>query len=102
MTIAGVHFPVDSMAGAVLGTTLAHAFHALAMEKVLVTNQPSEEASTHHLMEDSEDFTLRGLNNVLTTMSQTKSKAPEYDYKPAPAFSKLWEQAAAEWKNEAT
>ncbi len=92
-TVAGVHFPVDNMSGAVLGCRLAQAFHALAKGKVLV---PSAEVAAVPLPD--EDFRLRDLDKTLQDMSGNTDLADDGTL-TAPAFAWLWAQAEKEWED---
>ena len=102
-TVAGVHFPVDSAAGQLLGTSLADYLVCVAscgsgalrganskewIARTFVRNQPEDEAR---------DFTRGGL-----VSDETPTTAKAVTYSPVKMQSKpplqwLWEAAASEW-----
>ena len=94
-TIAGVHFPVDSAAGAMLGCALGEALHALATGEpgmaVSFTPGTGEEADDFG---PTEDFTSAWLAGALGSARSVTGLAPE------PAWALAWRRAAAEWGTE--
>ncbi|WP_353298844.1 vanadium-dependent haloperoxidase [Sulfitobacter pacificus] len=94
-TIAGVHFPVDSAAGATLGVAIGSALIALGekrngkgkTEKLPKTNfDPA-------MSEKNEDFTLKWVKERLNH----DLKKNDQSTAPTPHFSALWANAVEEW-----
>ncbi|MDF0599257.1 phosphatase PAP2 family protein [Psychromarinibacter sp. C21-152] len=96
-TVAGVHFPCDSAAGAVLGCAIGEHVHALATGRVLKPMAMDFRAGDGGGFADTEDFSLDWLGDALVP--------PEFDHRPADGdaatrnaiLAKAWELAAAEW-----
>ncbi|WP_232281573.1 phosphatase PAP2 family protein [Sagittula stellata] len=91
-TVAGVHFPTDSMAGAVLGVTLAEALVRL------LDGETEVKARTFNGDTYEGDFTLKALTDALdgNTVVQTTSVTFSQDIVPA-WLRRLWDDAKEEW-----
>ena len=85
-TVAGVHYPTDSMAGAVLGLGIGET----------VVNWLSGQPTTPMRVFDGSgfdgDFDLAGLEAVLSGAATATFTAP-----PPPVLASLWQVAASEW-----
>lgn len=99
-TIAGVHFPIDSMAGAVLGFTLANALHAVAKGKTLVSHPRLASGEGFPLMHEDGDFTFKGLRGNLENIAPRKGDSVVESTNIAPTFAKLWSLAEDEWPHK--
>ncbi|WP_370311347.1 phosphatase PAP2 family protein [Sagittula sp.] len=91
-TVAGVHFPTDSMAGAVLGVTLAEALVRL------LDGETEVKARTFHGDAYAGDFTLKALTDALAgdTIIETTSVTLTADIIPA-WLRRMWADAKEEW-----
>jgi len=92
-TVAGVHFPVDSFAGAYLGCLLAQALHGLAQGRRLVPQHLDAPS-----MDAADDFTLRALSQALDGVAGAGGE----ELAPPACFARLWGLAQAEWRCEGT
>ena len=88
-TIAGVHFPVDSAAGAVLGCMIGEAAHSIAKKKKASGCEYSASGTS---LDDDGDFTQVWLQDNLKPKPLA---APQID---SPLLAALWEGAEQEWK----
>lgn len=89
--IAGVHFPVDSAAGAVLGCTIGEAVHGLAIGDDLYTASYEQGAAQ---LPDDGDFTLPWLAESYPDTPHADSAAGKSDL-----FATLWRAARDEWQD---
>ncbi|MEM7641552.1 MAG: phosphatase PAP2 family protein [Pseudomonadota bacterium] len=89
-TIAGVHFPIDSMAGAMLGHSIGMAMAALGTGRQIAAGP-----TPAPILGDTEDFTLPGLAANLTAMALTFSEGPPPG--DVSCFRELWRLAQTEW-----
>lgn len=85
-TIAGVHFPVDSLAGAVMGCALGDAIVALMQGGTL----PNIEHKLN--IDENPDFVRLELLAHLTS-TETKTDIPQ----GSPILTTFWDKAKAEW-----
>ncbi|MBX3529117.1 MAG: phosphatase PAP2 family protein [Rhizobiaceae bacterium] len=99
-TIAGLHFPVDSAAGAMLGCAIGEALHALC------SGQPSTrfaygdaDFNLNSRSGDgvSQDFTLHGLKDYGDTLSKSPAEAPAGAKPAAEIFAAFWRDAVEEF-----
>ncbi|GAB5434896.1 MAG: hypothetical protein FalmKO_00210 [Falsiruegeria mediterranea] len=96
-TIAGVHYPIDSMAGAALGFSIGEAVAAFATgEKATCYNfDPSQylKVDTDGKVVANEDFTLTNLKKIVTgSEGQSFGQAPGY-------VTAHWGDAVKGWTN---
>lgn len=95
--VAGVHFPIDSAAGALLGLTIADHVASLGMGAVLDAVVPArtfkavEEVTTKTQFAQGEDFSLPWL-------AQAQPKQSPGTATPSAEFQALWRKANAEWR----
>ncbi len=92
-TVAGVHFPVDTFAGAALGCAIGDAVYALANGKT--ASGGSFKPQTDGTVAPEDDFSIAALHAILAdapTEPGGSAKKPK-----APIFAELWKKAAAEW-----
>lgn len=89
-TIAGVHFPMDSAAGAVLGCAMGEHVFALAMGQA---NRTKLNFDT--LADYAEDFSLDWLEQALGDSAQDYSAPTTPD--ESTIIGNFWKQARAEW-----
>lgn len=90
-TVAGVHFPTDSMAGAVLGTTLAEALVNL------LEGEKTTPARTYHGAAYAGDFTPDDLARALDNPKVISTTKLELKGVTVPPWLKtLWAEARAE------
>jgi len=89
-TIAGVHFPIDSAAGALLGCAIGDAVHALATESKL--SGLSFGPGGIELSADS-DFTQGWLRQVLPDRDVGNPTSVNN------LFGSFWNSARDEWSN---
>ena len=100
-SVAGVHFPIDSASGAVIGCLLGDALYRVATG---ATDWPSTVDVSFPPVPDSDppfdpstfDLTLRWLKNALPDDAAGGSMPDE-----STIFGKLWKQAADEWQEAA-
>jgi hypothetical protein len=90
-TIAGVHFPVDSAAGAILGCMIGEAVHSAATTGPQLSLNYGAEAV---LLGDKDDFTQAWLKEKYLPSSLANVDAE------SPLFKRLWDAAKDEWKRE--
>ncbi len=91
-SVAGVHFPIDSAAGAVIGCMMGDALYRVATG---ASDWPDLTEVSFSLLPDSEppfDLTLRWLKDQLPT-DATSGEAPD----ETTIFGKLWKEATDEW-----
>ena len=97
-TVAGVHFPVDSAAGAVAGCMIGEAMHALA------TGAPARAATFRPGLSETdtrdfgpwEDFTPSWLQSALVRSAAADAPAPD------PVWAQAWRAAEGEWRRVAS
>ncbi len=91
-TVAGVHFPTDSMAGAVMGVTLAEALVRL------LDGETETTARVYRGDTYTGDFTLAALDAALADPSVVETSTVALDAGAVPAWLRdMWEEAKAEW-----
>ncbi|MEP5758190.1 MAG: phosphatase PAP2 family protein, partial [Litoreibacter sp.] len=90
-TIAGVHFPVDSLAGGALGCAFGDAIVGLATgaESTGSEFDPNKQDP----MAADADFNAKMLGAIIPDLAQ-----PTEDPSKAPIFAALWNAARDEWK----
>jgi hypothetical protein len=119
-TVAGVHFPIDSIAGHVLGTSLGEYFVARCTRnlgddgtiisrsfkgKEIDANSPTGNPDfNYHEPLSDDDVTAYLTNNPGMTKQQVKDTFPFIDWGPkketvdgSAILSWLWNQAVGEW-----
>ena len=96
-SIAGVHFPVDSAAGAVLGCALGEAIYLIATENGPIDWPQPREVSFQTTAESAPpfDLTLGWLRDALEP-DAASGRAPN----AGTIWGTLWGKAAAEWTEE--
>lgn len=101
-TVAGVHFPVDSAAGAVLGLTLAEFVHGQCTGGGWTTSKfnglcysPSSDFDWHGLYEAANDHQRLETEGPDGVWAKAKQRRPEGG--KAPALAWLWNKAQEEW-----
>ncbi|MEQ5869435.1 phosphatase PAP2 family protein [Sagittula sp. NFXS13] len=91
-TIAGVHFPSDSMAGAVMGVTLAEALVRL------LDGETETTARLYHGDTYEGDFTLALLSDAFKDANVIETSTVSLDPNLVPAWLRdMWQEAKAEW-----
>ena len=91
-TIAGVHFPTDSMCGAILGVTLAEALVNL------LDGETETDMRLFHGDTYAGDFTLAALSAALGDSDVVETRKVALDPSVVPAWLRdMWEAAKAEW-----
>ncbi|NND19024.1 MAG: phosphatase PAP2 family protein [Silicimonas sp.] len=98
-SIAGVHFPVDSAAGAVLGCALGEAVYQMATENGPISWPQPREVSFQPPAESAApfDLTLGWLRDILEP-DAAGGRVPNENT----ILGTLWGAAAAEWKEDDT
>lgn len=105
-TVAGVHFPIDSVAGAALGLTLADHVHAVCMGGAWSSGRldtpkfNAEDDFDWHQLYSAEDDCLKpqaGSGDHVWARFETHE--PGSDTQPAPALHWLWQKALDEWRD---
>jgi hypothetical protein len=91
-TVAGLHFPVDSLAGAVVGAQLGDALTAVATgselpEPVELRNYAG--TNCDGVWKQTPDFSLSALHDLLPGVGSATSDAA--------VLAWIWEKAATEW-----
>lgn len=104
-TVAGVHYPVDSVAGAVLGLTLADLITSLSSSEKKWTSATFDGSS----FDAKEDFDWHKVYNACDNEQAAESKHGDVVWatattektkgKPDPALSWLWKRAVKEWND---
>ncbi|MCP3968801.1 MAG: phosphatase PAP2 family protein [Rhodobacteraceae bacterium] len=89
-TVAGVHFPVDSAAGAVLGSMIGEAVHSIATNGAYTSLSYAENDAW---LDIDKDFTLGWVRQHLAKAAPCTQTACD----GAPLFRRLWNDAKAEW-----
>jgi hypothetical protein len=102
-TIAGVHFPVDSVAGQVLGLALGEYF----VHRARKPNAPGQYCSWDFIgtsYPKTLDFDWRQLYSTLPNQGTVRVNQPyataisaSEQAKPSPLLNALWEKAIREW-----
>lgn len=87
-TVAGVHFPVDSAAGAVLGCMIAEAVHSVAMG---LAPQKLSYGADGIALGGTEDFVQKWLVDSFRPAALSEAVASD------PMLATFWHAAAAEW-----
>ena len=91
-TVAGVHFPCDSAAGALLGCAIGEHVHALGTGQRLKRMGQDFDTGAGKIFADAEDFTLDWLAAAI--------QAPQLEPAAGGAnaiAAKAWDLAQAEW-----
>ncbi len=103
-TMPGVHFPVDSMAGAYLGCFVGEALIALVTGDALLSAQAgpldlaSEQADPLNLSDvGGEDFLLDNLAGMLTGWSNCAQAKADTNQAETAILRQFWEGVAREW-----
>jgi hypothetical protein len=95
-TVAGVHFPHDSLAGALLGVTLGEWVAAAATggpvpgPRTFSVKAAHDGAETTRESDPIDPFTLEALRRLMG-----EAKGPAADR--LPTLASVWEAAQAEW-----
>jgi hypothetical protein len=95
-SVAGVHFPVDSAAGAIIGCLMGDALYRVATG---ATDWPDMQEISFAPVPDSDppfDLTLRWLRDQLPADAAGGSSPDQTSI-----FGKLWKEAAEEWQEAA-
>tara|TARA_R100000750_G_scaffold21937_1_gene14382 strand:+ start:4970 stop:5797 length:828 start_codon:yes stop_codon:yes gene_type:complete len=91
-TVAGVHFPTDSMAGAVLGVTVAEALINL------LDGAPQTRTRVFHGSVYDGDFSLGRMVQALATQTEIKTGTLSLTPGMVPGWlAKMWDEAKDEW-----
>ncbi|WP_165456192.1 phosphatase PAP2 family protein [Paracoccus sediminis] len=105
-TVAGVHFPVDSAAGAILGIQLGRYMMARGLQRP--TAQPPVPATVPSVEFDGSkfrvgtgprDFHYGVLAEMLKNGDDSTTTGTAFDVRPAPLWESLCQHAAQEWKD---
>ena len=95
-TVAGVHYPADSLAGAALGVAVGEAIHTLAKGGTLKTGQLLK-TDFDAMAPDNPDFLLSNFSQVPSEPASGGTTLVADDI-----VSVIWERAAIEWPSNDT
>ena len=90
--VAGLHFPVDTLAGQVMGTALAEYLIRRCGASCSLKKGTCKGDDM-----DSEDYVLRGLTDAATDGASLGDVVGDHP-NPAPTLEYLWAEAVKEWK----
>jgi hypothetical protein len=105
-TVAGVHFPIDSVAGGLLGLTLADHVHAMCQGGAWSFAKfegpyfdPADDFDWHQLYRPEGDRMRKKAQSEFGVWASTEKHSPDEEAAPSAILAWLWDKALSEWKD---
>ncbi|WP_298292225.1 phosphatase PAP2 family protein [uncultured Litoreibacter sp.] len=101
-TVAGVHFPSDSAAGAVLGITLGQYLASRARDGAQTVTPRSFGGHDYHDGKNTRDFHFGELHKLMGGNDKSVAELKPITVTPAPMLQNIWDGAVKEWDSRWT